>query len=74
MLDFAAIDFETANSERWSACSVGLIVVCGGQVAESTEFLIKPVGPNWIAERELKRNSTSFGTTIPSPRANRLRF
>lgn len=52
MVDFAAIDFETANSERWSACSVGLIVVRDGQVAESTEFRIKPVGPNWDAVAE----------------------
>lgn len=50
--DFAAIDFETANSKRWSACSVGLIVVRDGQIAESTEFLIKPVGPNWNPKTE----------------------
>ncbi len=50
--DFVAIDFETANAERWSACSVGLIVVRDGRIAESTEFLIKPVGPYWDPKTE----------------------
>ena len=27
MQDFVAIDFETANSERSSVCSVGIVVV-----------------------------------------------
>lgn len=42
MLDFAAIDFETANSERTSVCSVGLIIVRGGKVRDSFYSLIKP--------------------------------
>lgn len=29
MYDFAAIDFETANGQRSSVCSVGVVVVCG---------------------------------------------
>ena len=31
MRDFAAIDFETANGEPSSVCSVGLVVVRGGE-------------------------------------------
>ncbi len=27
MLNFAAIDFETANSERSSVCAVGVVIV-----------------------------------------------
>ena len=27
MKDFAAIDFETANNERSSVCSVGIVIV-----------------------------------------------
>ena len=27
MRDFAAIDFETANNERTSVCSVGVVIV-----------------------------------------------
>ena len=42
MNDFAAIDFETANSERSSVCAVGVVAVRGGQVADSFYSLIKP--------------------------------
>lgn len=30
MQDFAAIDFETANNERSSVCSVGIVIVRAG--------------------------------------------
>ncbi len=39
---FAAIDFETANNERTSVCSVGIVVVRNGVVADSFYSLIKP--------------------------------
>ncbi len=42
MLNFAAIDFETANNERSSICSVGLVVVRGGKVADTFYSLIQP--------------------------------
>lgn len=32
MQDFAAIDFETANNERSSVCSVGIVIVRGGKI------------------------------------------
>ncbi len=46
MLDFAAIDFETANAERTSVCSVGLVVVRGGEIVDSFYSLIQPE-PNY---------------------------
>ena len=42
MDDFAAIDFETANRERGSVCSVGVVVVRGGEIAERIYRLIRP--------------------------------
>ena len=42
MQDFAAIDFETANNERSSVCSVGVVVVRGGEIVDSFYSLIKP--------------------------------
>lgn len=42
MEDFAAIDFETANGERSSVCSVGIVVVRGGETAATFYSLIKP--------------------------------
>lgn len=46
MLDFAAIDFETANSESSSVCSVGIVVVRGGEIVDAFYSLIQPE-PNY---------------------------
>lgn len=35
MKNFAAIDFETANNERSSVCSVGIVIVKNGEIADS---------------------------------------
>ena len=43
MKDFAAIDFETANSEPTSVCSVGVVNERDGVVAATFYSLIKPV-------------------------------
>lgn len=48
MTDFAAIDFETANGQRSSVCSVGVVVVRQGRVVDSFYSLIKPE-PNYYA-------------------------
>ena len=46
MKDFAAIDFETANNERSSVCSVGLVIVRNGEIVDSFYSLIQPE-PNY---------------------------
>lgn len=46
MRDFAAIDFETANSERCSVCAVGVVIVRDGEVVDSFYSLIQPE-PNY---------------------------
>ena len=46
MQDFAAIDFETANSESSSVCSVGIVIVRGGEVVDTFYSLIQPE-PNY---------------------------
>ncbi|MCD8290200.1 MAG: 3'-5' exonuclease [Prevotella sp.] len=43
MKDFAAIDFETANQYRSSVCSVGVVIVRGGEIVDKFYSLIKPV-------------------------------
>ena len=42
MTDFAAIDFETANEQPCSVCSVGVVIVRGGKVVDSFYSLIHP--------------------------------
>jgi DNA polymerase-3 subunit epsilon len=46
--DFAAIDFETANGKRSSVCSVGVVIVRSGAVAETVYRLIRPL-PNYYS-------------------------
>lgn len=49
MRDFAAIDFETANGRRSSVCSVGIVFVKDGKIADSFYSLIKPY-PNYYSD------------------------
>lgn len=42
MYDFSCIDFETANNNMNSACSVGIVAVTDGRIVKSDYFLIKP--------------------------------
>ena len=42
MNDFAAIDFETANENRCSVCSVGVVIVRGGRIVDTFYSLIRP--------------------------------
>ena len=42
-MDFVAIDFETANSDRASICQVGAAVVREGEIAEVYEWVVNPV-------------------------------
>lgn len=48
MKDFAAIDFETANGNCSSVCSVGLVVVRDGRVTDRFYRLIRPY-PNFYS-------------------------
>ncbi|MDE5843659.1 MAG: 3'-5' exonuclease [Muribaculaceae bacterium] len=46
MKEFAAIDFETANGNPCSICSVGVIVVRDGEITDKYYSLVHPV-PNY---------------------------
>ena len=41
-MDWAAIDFETANADRASACALGLVVVQETQIVKHRSWLIRP--------------------------------
>ena len=53
MTDFAAIDFETANEQPSSVCSVGVVVVRGGKVVDTFYSLIHPEPEyyQWFCQR-----------------------
>jgi DNA polymerase-3 subunit epsilon len=48
MKNFVAIDFETANYNPSSVCSVGVVIVRDGQIAEKIYRLIRPE-PEWYS-------------------------
>ena len=41
-MNFTAVDFETANSYRESACSIGLVKVADGVVVDRASWFIRP--------------------------------
>ncbi len=53
MLDFAAIDFETANEQPSSVCSVGVVIVRGGKIVDTFYSLIHPEPEyyQWFCQR-----------------------
>ena len=49
MRNFAAIDFETANGQRTSVCSVGIVIVRNGKIVDRIYSLIRPF-PNYYTQ------------------------
>jgi len=69
MNDFAAIDFETANNERSSVCSVGIVIVRGNEIVDTFYSLINPE-PNyynyWCSQiHGLTREDTEDAPAFP---------
>ena len=58
MLDFVALDFETANKFKNSACSLAVITVKDGQITKKAYSLIKP---------PFKRDNQSYGFMSLTP-------
>ena len=65
MNEFVAIDFETANPKRVSACALGFSVVKDGSIVESNGLLIKPVGGH--APFQTKIHSITESDTSDKP-------
>lgn len=66
MQDFAAIDFETANFERCSVCSVGVVVVRGGEIVDNFYSLIQPE-PNYYHWRCTQVHGLTCADTDGAP-------
>lgn len=62
MKDFAAIDFETANGQRSSICSVGLVVVRDGEITIRHYRLVRPY-PNYYNYWNTQVHGMSFQDT-----------
>ena len=66
MKDFAAIDFETANGKRTSVCSVGVVVVRGGEETDSFYSLIRP-RPNFYSRFTTAIHGLTYDDTAEAP-------
>lgn len=69
MKDFVAIDFETANQDRSSICSVGAVLVRRGFIATSFYSLVKPEPGKYAAVCQnvhgLSNKQTKDAATFP---------
>lgn len=69
MLDYTAIDFETANSYRGSPCSVGLVRVRNGvPVAERHWLMRPPEGADWFAPWNIEIHGITPDMVATAPR------
>lgn len=66
MYDFTAIDFETANNNMNSACSVGLVVVKDLKIVNEEYFFIKPP-TNHFRHENTEIQGISFDDVKDSP-------
>jgi DNA polymerase-3 subunit epsilon len=66
-MNFIAIDFETANSNRSSICSIGLAIVENGKILNTEHIYVKPAPDYYdgfntylhgISDRDTKNKST----------------
>ena len=72
-LDFTAIDFETANGFRGSACSVGLTRVRGGRIVEETQWLMRPpAGFDHFDPRNVRIHGITAEMVATAPRFGEL--
>ena len=66
MLDFCAIDFETANAERCSVCSVGIVIVKDGEIVDKFYSLIQPE-PDYYSYWNTRVHGLSQKDTMDAP-------
>ncbi|MFA5444231.1 MAG: exonuclease domain-containing protein [Bacteroidales bacterium] len=62
MNDFAAIDFETANEQPSSVCSVGVVIVRNGMLDHTIYRLIRPEPEYYLYRNTLVHGLSSMDT------------
>lgn len=66
MKDFAAIDFETANEQLTSVCSVGIVIVRDGEIVDRFYSLIQPE-PNYYSYWNMRVHGITPADTENAP-------
>ena len=70
-MNFVAIDFETANEKRTSACALGIAVVENGEIIETRDWLIKPT-PNYFNDTNRQIHGISPADVRNSPKFDEI--
>ncbi len=63
---FTAIDFETAQGQRWSICQVGIVRVEHGVITDEVNMLVQPPG-NYYWDRFTQIHGISRWDTADAP-------
>ena len=72
MIDtFTAIDFETANNNRWSVCSVGLIRVEKTIIKDQISLLVQPPD-NYYWDRNIEIHGITPQQTAKAPTFDKI--
>ena len=66
-LNFTAIDFETANGSRDSACALGLVKVRDGRIVERREWLLRPTDGGGFWPRNVEVHGITEGMVAGAP-------
>ena len=66
MKNFAAIDFETANEQRTSVCSVGIVIVREGEIVDTYYSLIRPE-PEYYTYWNTRVHGLTLADTAKAP-------
>lgn len=61
--NFVTLDFETANHNRSSVCSIGMVVVENGRIVDTYYSLIKPI-PNFYNSLNTSVHQLTFLDTL----------
>jgi DNA polymerase-3 subunit epsilon len=69
--DFAAIDFETANNDPASICSIGVVIVRNGMISDRIYELVRPE-PEWYAYWNTRVHGLTEKDTVDAPTFDRV--
>lgn len=69
-MNFVAMDFETANGQQHSACSLALVVVRNDQIVDSFYTLIKP--ETYFSSRNMQIHGIHEADVAQAPKFNQV--
>lgn len=70
-MDFTAIDFETANHHKTSACSIGITEVTGGKIQKTSHYFIRPY-PDYFSNSNIAVHGIYAQDVEDAPTFDRL--